>query len=137
MQAYSSSLSYSTVHTLSRSLSVGRCRVTYIAAILQLMFVMQFVCKQGNDVWDFDIYQHILLELLMDAQIVLHHLYVPNMVGMLPLFANLLFFYRQHIHHTVEGKHYLNVCMLSNRNINQRFHVHNIAICKMQQSIHF
>ena len=29
-----------------------------------------------------------LLELLMDAQILLHYLYVPNMVGMLPLFAN-------------------------------------------------
>ena len=29
-----------------------------------------------------------LLELLMDAQILLHYLFVPNMVGMLPLFVN-------------------------------------------------
>ena len=29
-----------------------------------------------------------LLELLMDAQILLHYLFVPNMFGMLPLFAN-------------------------------------------------
>ena len=30
----------------------------------------------------------LLPELLMDAQILLHYLFVPNMVGMLPLFAN-------------------------------------------------
>ena len=32
-----------------------------------------------------------LLELLMDAQILLHYLYVPNMVGMLPSFVNFCF----------------------------------------------